>query len=59
MPSKYNCSQGHHEKPVNGVCPRCLEIAEMEYDPVPGEAHLQAEEVGKGSDFYPEKEEQG
>ena len=58
MPDRV-CSRGHKVKPVNGVCPRCLEIATMEWDPVPAEAHLQAEVVGKGSDYFPDVSEQG
>jgi hypothetical protein len=59
MPDR-SCSRGHHDKPVNGVCPRCLEIAEMELDPVPAEAHFSIVTVeGNGSDFFPAEEEQG
>ena len=58
MPDR-SCSRGHHDKPVNGVCPRCLEIAMMEHDPVLAEVHLQAEATGKGSDYFPDVSEQG
>lgn len=55
-----SCSRGHHDKPVSGVCPRCLEIAAMECDPVPAEVHLAKVTIGgKGSDFFPTMEEKG
>ena len=58
--SDRTCSRGHYIKPVNGVCPRCLEIAGMECDPVPAEAHLSKVTVeGNGSDYFPAKEEAG
>ncbi len=53
------CSQGHHDKPINGVCPRCMEIYEAEMTPqdlTPVAIEPTAECRG---DFFPDIEERG
>lgn len=57
MPSR-ECSRGHHDKPVSGVCPRCLEATYgAEYEP-PEPHMLWAAPESKGSDYFPDRSEQ-
>jgi hypothetical protein len=56
MPGR-QCSRGHKVKPVDGVCPRCKEIAEEEpgdLEPIVIEPTMECR-----GDFFPGAEEQG
>ncbi len=54
------CSRGHHDRPVNGVCPSCKRISEEDHEAAVYEA---ASVVGAdddhGATFHPGQEEAG
>jgi hypothetical protein len=58
MPNRC-CSRGHKDKPVGGVCPRCLEIYEAEMTPRDLPPVVIEPTVECRVDYFPDASERG